>query len=201
MTRAFMTGGGVAGWGRAQRPSVQIRSWSLSRRVYPTFRTRSEAENPQDCPSACPDHPGPTQDWNPGRLLCGLSLSHSVWEPPPTRSLSPASGSALDTASHGAHPTLLANPGSSPPALAAGAGATVELQGRAGGGGGAFQAVTPGFLVSPASPVLDCGGLETRKSWNATFLETWSLPAWEFFELPLRGGALHFPWSLWGAAP
>lgn len=86
------------------------------------LRTRSEAERPQDCGSACPDHPGPTQDWNPGHLLCGLSLSRSVREPLPTRSLSPASCSALDTAPYGACPTLLASPQSSPSALAACAG-------------------------------------------------------------------------------
>ena len=100
-------------------------------------------------------------------------------EPLPTRALSPASRAAL----------------------AAGAGVSVELQGGAGGGGGAFQAVTPGFVVSPASPVPDCGGLQTGKSWNATFLETWSLPAWEFLELPLRGGALQLPMELVGGRP
>lgn len=61
--------------------------------------------------------------------------------------------------------------------------------------------MTPGFVVSPASPVPDFGGLQTGKSWNATFLETWSLPAWEFFELPLRGGALQFPMELVGGRP
>lgn len=122
-------------------------------------------------------------------------------EPPATRSLSPAPRAALDTPSRGDRRTPPVHPGSSPPALAAGAGVSVELQGGAGGAGGAFQAVTPGFMVSPASPVPDCGGLETGKSWNATFLETWSLPAWEFFELPLRGGALQFPMELVGGRP
>ena len=61
--------------------------------------------------------------------------------------------------------------------------------------------MTPGFVVSPVSPVPDFGGLQTGKSWNATFLETWSLPAWEFFELPLRGGALQFLMELVGGRP
>lgn len=54
-----------------------------------------------------------------------------------------------------------------------------------------------GSFFSPASPVPDCGGLETWKSWNTTFLETSSLLAFEFLELPLGAGAPHFRWNLW----
>lgn len=60
-----------------------------------------------------------------------------------------------------------------------------------------FQAVAPDVPFSfPAFPVPDCVRLETCKSWNAAFLETWTLLIFEFLELPIGAGAPHFRWSL-----
>lgn len=137
--------------------------------------------------------PGPPAVWPQFVPLCPGASAHKV--PVPSLLLSPGHCSLRCPSDPACKPPELT---SLPGSLRWGA---VELQGGAGRGRGVFQAVTPGFLVSAASPLPDCGGLETGKSWNATFLETRSLPALEFFKLPLRGGALHFPWSLWGAAP
>lgn len=59
-----------------------------------------------------------------------------------------------------------------------------------------FQAIAPDVPFPPAFPVPDCVRLETYKSWNAAFLETWSLLIFEYLALPIGAGALHFRWSL-----
>lgn len=62
------------------------------------------------------------------------------------------------------------------------------------------QAVAPDVLFSfPTSPVPDCVRLETCKSREAVFLETWSLPSFQFLELPIGGRAPCFQWGLGGA--